>query len=219
MAFPTAVDSQITDSVTQSNVKVLAEAPAYAMSSIYQAMAHSTGILFENAVAAQQQQNALAQAAASQGVMQIYSLNTTAAAGTTEHFGQAGVSDNITSLLTMLNAFRGDAAPRASAVAMAPEAMSTDVDISGHEIADQIQAAVKFSNDAVLGNAHAFVTGLHSAVDAMAHAIETMNRVSHANLLSILQESALSAVLGAMILEPEKAEDYAKVLQAIKQLA
>lgn len=212
MAIPTAVDSQITDSVTQSNVKVLAEAPAFAMGSIYQAVAHSTGLLFENTVAAQQQQNALAQAAANQGVMQIYSLNTTAAAGATEHSGQAGVSDNITSLLTMLNAFRGDAAPKASAVAMAPEAMTADVDTTGHEIVDQIQAAVKFSNDAVLGNAHAFVTGLHSAVDAMAHAIETMNRVSHANLLSILQESALSVVLGAMIREPEKAEDYAKVL-------
>lgn len=63
------------------------------------------------------------------------------------------------------------------------------------------------------------MTGLHSAVDAMAHAIETMNRVSHDNLLLILQESALSAVLAAMIREPDKAEDYAKVLQAIKQLA
>lgn len=66
MAIPTAVDSQITDAVTQSNVKVLAEAPAYAMSSIYQTLAHSTGILFENSVTAQQQQNALAQAAANQ---------------------------------------------------------------------------------------------------------------------------------------------------------
>lgn len=219
MAFPTAVNSQITDSVTQSNVKVLAEAPAFAMGSIYQAMAHSTGILFENAVAAQQQQNVLAQAAANQGVMQIYSLNTTAAAGATEKVAQTGVADNLTSLLTVLNAFRRDAEPKASAVAMAPEAMAADADISGHEIVDQIQASVKFSNDAVLGNVHAFVTGLHSAVDAMAHAIETVNRVSHDNLLLILQESALSAVLAAMIREPDKAEDYAKVLQAIKQLA
>lgn len=219
MAFPTAIDSQITDSVTQSNVKVLAEAPAIAMGSIYQTMAHSTGILFENAVAAQQQQNTLAQAAANQGVMQIYSIDTTAAAGATEKVAQTGVADNLTSLLTVLNAFRGDAAPKASAVAMAPEAMTADVDTTGREIVDQIQAAVKFSNDAVLGNVHAFVTGLHSAVDAMAHAIETMNRVSHANLLLILQESALSATLAAMIREPEKAEDYAKVLQAIKQSA
>ena len=44
------VNSQITDAVTQSNVKVVAEAPAMAMGSIYQTMAHSTGILFENAL-------------------------------------------------------------------------------------------------------------------------------------------------------------------------
>ncbi|MFC6841695.1 RebB family R body protein [Xanthomonas theicola] len=106
MAFPTAVNDQITDAVTQSNVKVIGEAPAFAMASIYQSMAHSTGILFENAVSAQQQQNTLAQAAANQGVMQIYSLDTAAAAGATEKIAQTGVSDNLTSLLTVLNAFK-----------------------------------------------------------------------------------------------------------------
>ncbi|WP_440984842.1 RebB family R body protein [Xanthomonas sontii] len=105
MAFPTAVNDQITDAVTQSNVKVIGEAPAFAMASIYQSMAHSTGILFGNAVSAQQQ-NTLAQAAANQGVMQIYSLDTTAAAGATEKVAQTGVSDNLTSLLTVLNAFK-----------------------------------------------------------------------------------------------------------------
>ncbi|HGM8154222.1 RebB family R body protein, partial [Pseudomonas aeruginosa] len=57
MSFPTAVNNQITDAVTQSNVKVIGEAPAMALGSIFQTMAHSTGILFENSVAAQQQQN------------------------------------------------------------------------------------------------------------------------------------------------------------------
>jgi hypothetical protein len=104
--FPTSVNNQITDAVTQSNVKVIGEAPAMAMGSIYQTMAHSTGILFENAVSAQQQQNTLSQAAANQGVMQIYTLDTTAAAGATEKIAQTGVSDNLTSLLTVLNAFR-----------------------------------------------------------------------------------------------------------------
>ncbi|PAU63458.1 RebB family R body protein, partial [Pseudomonas indica] len=56
------VNEMITDAVTQSNVKVVAEAPAMAMGSIYQTMAHSTGILFQNAVSAQQQQNTLSQA-------------------------------------------------------------------------------------------------------------------------------------------------------------
>ena len=74
MSFPTAVNNQITDAVTQSNVKVIGEAPAMALGSIFQTMAHSTGILFENSVAAQQQQNALALAASNMGVMQILSL-------------------------------------------------------------------------------------------------------------------------------------------------
>ncbi|MCY1705648.1 MULTISPECIES: RebB family R body protein [Pannonibacter] len=107
MADPVTVNPMVTDAVTQSNVKVVGEAPAIAISTLYQAMAHSTGILFENAVQAQQQQTSLAQAAVNQGIMQIYSLDTTAAAGATEKVAQTGVADNLTSLLTVLNAFSG----------------------------------------------------------------------------------------------------------------
>ena len=74
----TNVNSQITDAVTQSNVKVVGEAPAIALGNVYQTAAHSTGLMFQNAVNAQNQQNILAQAATTQGVMQIYSLDTTA---------------------------------------------------------------------------------------------------------------------------------------------
>lgn len=62
MAFPTAVNSQITDAVTQANVKVLADAPAMAMGSIYQTLTHSLGIAMENAAANQQAANQVAQA-------------------------------------------------------------------------------------------------------------------------------------------------------------
>jgi hypothetical protein len=74
----TVVNEQITDAVTQSNVKVVAEAPAMALGNVYQTAAHSTGIMFENAVNNQNQQNILGQAATTQGVMQIYSLDTIA---------------------------------------------------------------------------------------------------------------------------------------------
>jgi hypothetical protein len=70
------VASQITDAVTQSNVKVIGEAPAMALGTIYQALANSTSLTFQNAVSTQQQQNMLQQAAASQGVIQIYSVDT-----------------------------------------------------------------------------------------------------------------------------------------------
>jgi len=72
----TIVSQQITDAVTQSNVKVVGEAPAIALGNVYQSAAHSTGIMFENAVNAQNQQNILAQSATTQGVMQIYSMDT-----------------------------------------------------------------------------------------------------------------------------------------------
>ncbi|WP_085702785.1 RebB family R body protein [Pseudomonas sp. B15(2017)] len=100
------VNDQITDAVTQTSVKVVAEAPAMAMGSLYQSLAHSTGILFENAVSAQQQQNTLAQAATNQGVMQIYRVDTTAGAAATEKVAQTGVADNLTSLLTVLKSFQ-----------------------------------------------------------------------------------------------------------------
>ncbi|HWA86412.1 MAG TPA: RebB family R body protein [Opitutus sp.] len=68
MAFPTAVNDQITDSVTQSNVKVLGDAPAIALGGLYQAAAHSLGIAMQNATAAQQQAVTLAQAATARSV-------------------------------------------------------------------------------------------------------------------------------------------------------
>ncbi|WP_165190463.1 RebB family R body protein [Caulobacter soli] len=120
MALDTPVNSQITDAVTQTNVKVMAEAPAMAMGAIYQSLAHSTGIMFENAAAAQQQQAILAQAATTQGVMQIYSFDTAAAAATVAKVGQSDVPDNMLSLLAALRAFgSGDAQAQAIDAALA----------------------------------------------------------------------------------------------------
>ncbi|KFF19197.1 RebB family R body protein [Chryseobacterium sp. JM1] len=72
------VNEQITDAVTQSNVKVVSESPAMALSNVYQTAAHSTGIMFENAVNTQNQQNIVTQAATTQGIAQIYSKDTIA---------------------------------------------------------------------------------------------------------------------------------------------
>jgi hypothetical protein len=53
---------------------------AMAMGAIYQSLAHSTGILYENAASSQQQLAIAAQAATNQGVIQIYSVDTMAGA-------------------------------------------------------------------------------------------------------------------------------------------
>jgi hypothetical protein len=62
MAEVTAVNSQITDAVTQANVKVLGDAPAMAVSLLYQATAQALANAAHNATTAQQQTNILAQA-------------------------------------------------------------------------------------------------------------------------------------------------------------
>ena len=76
MAFPTAVNSQITDSVTQANVKVLGDAPAMALGSLYQATAQALGNAAHNATYSQQQTNVTAQAATTMGVVTLYAIDT-----------------------------------------------------------------------------------------------------------------------------------------------
>jgi hypothetical protein len=62
MAFPTSLNSQITDSVTQADVQVLGDAPAIAMGNLYQAVAQALSNAAHNATNAQQQNFTLAQA-------------------------------------------------------------------------------------------------------------------------------------------------------------
>jgi killing trait domain-containing protein len=94
MAYPTPVNSQITDAVTQTGVSTLAAAPAIAMGTIYQSAAHSIGILFQNSTAAQRQAAICGQAATNQGVMQMYSMNSMAAAIATNKIARANSPTN-----------------------------------------------------------------------------------------------------------------------------
>ena len=85
MAFPTAVNSQITDSITQTSVKVLGDAPAMAMGNLYQATAQALSNAAHNATNSQQQLNVLSQAVTTMGVSTLYSIDTAATGmGTSE---------------------------------------------------------------------------------------------------------------------------------------
>ncbi|MEI2456836.1 RebB family R body protein [Lysobacter firmicutimachus] len=75
MAAPeTPVNSQITDAVTQTNVKVVAEAPAQAIASLYQVSSHSAGLSLQNAVYSQQALNQISTAVVSKAVALIMSI-------------------------------------------------------------------------------------------------------------------------------------------------
>ncbi len=88
MAFPTAVNDQITDSITQANTEVLGVAPAVAMGNLYQATAQALALAAHNAATSQQQTNITAQAATTMGVTTLYSIDTASdAVGTRQIYG------------------------------------------------------------------------------------------------------------------------------------
>ena len=79
MADSTPVNSQITDAVTQTNVKVVAEAPAPAMAALYQVGSHPAGLSLQNAVHSQQALNQISSAVISKAVTMILSVGDKAA--------------------------------------------------------------------------------------------------------------------------------------------
>ena len=85
------VNTQITDSVTQTSVMTLGSSAAVAMSRLYQAVANSLSQSIQNASFAQQQSNMIHQAATTQGVNLIYAVDTASVGGATEKVARASV--------------------------------------------------------------------------------------------------------------------------------
>jgi len=78
--MPDYVSPQITDAVTQTNVKVVAEAPAMAMGMLYQSTAQALANAAHNATAAQQNANLILQTTTTQGVALLYGVTTSSTA-------------------------------------------------------------------------------------------------------------------------------------------
>jgi hypothetical protein len=76
MAFPTAINSQITDSVTQANTKVLGDAPAVAMGNLMVTTSQALSNAAHNATNNQQQSYVTMQASTSQGVATLLTVDT-----------------------------------------------------------------------------------------------------------------------------------------------
>lgn len=90
MAFPTSVNNQITDAVTQANVKVLGDAPAMSMGNLFQATSQALANAAHNATTAQQQMAITAQAATTMGVTTLYSIDTASTGEATKAILGAG---------------------------------------------------------------------------------------------------------------------------------
>ena len=198
-AFPTPVNSQITDAVTQASAKRLAEAPAVAMGTIYQSLAHATGVLFENAVNTQQQQNILAQSAATQGAILIYSVDTAAVAA--GKVGPAGVSDTVTAAVSGLGT---------------PQAQLAQTPATG--LSRQVEDAITSTLQHSLGHSGDVAYGARAAADALAAAIDRVNRVTYENSLRMIKLAGTAVCIAAMARAPDKREDYQAVLDRIATL-
>ena len=92
MAYPTAINNQITDSITQVNTKVLGDSPAISMGEFFVATSQALANAAHNATTNQQQSLMTSQATNVQGVSTLYSIDTASAGiGTRDLLGANAV--------------------------------------------------------------------------------------------------------------------------------
>lgn len=90
MAFPTSVNNQITDSITQVNTKVLGDSPAMAMGNLFVATSQALSNAAHNATSNQAQSNVTMQAATTQAVGTLLSVDTSSTGKGTQDIFSAG---------------------------------------------------------------------------------------------------------------------------------
>lgn len=85
-------------------------------------------------------------------------------------------------------------------------------------INQQVESALKQSNEALLGAAGEFAYGHRAATDAFAAGLRKVSDAQHRQNLQTLQAAALAVCLDAMLRQPDQAEEYAGLLEAIKHV-
>ncbi len=101
------VNKQITDAVTQANVKVLGDSPALSLSNLYQTVSQSLTLSVQNAVMAQQQSNIIHQATTTQGVSLLYSIDTASIGATSSKISRSDTGDSLATILSVVKALKG----------------------------------------------------------------------------------------------------------------
>ena len=231
MAFPTAVNDQITDSVTQSNVKVIADAPAVAMSNIYQATAQALSNAAHNATTAQQQTSVTAQAALTQGIATLYSIDTASTAAQFEKSNSSNVkttADNNKSCHTEKDqheSINGDTSAPANQTAEIGDSLKQQAEVltAGNEeiqqdIKKSIEAAITFALDSNLGSADRFNHAVREVMDAFVSSLQAIAESEYRNSINTVKIAATIQALQAMLAFPDKHDQYAKILETVREL-
>ncbi|MDD9945031.1 MAG: RebB family R body protein [Myxococcales bacterium] len=107
--MPDNVAPMITDSVTQVNTKVLGDAPAQAMGTLFQTAGATSGIALQNAVHAQTNQYSQSNAVTTEGINLLYTSPTaaSAAAATKLDAGFEGVMARLDGLIMNFRTLSG----------------------------------------------------------------------------------------------------------------
>lgn len=85
-------------------------------------------------------------------------------------------------------------------------------------VSQQIESAVKQSNETVLNAAGDFAYGHRAATDAFATGLRKISDAQHRQNLQTLQAAAMAVCLDAMIKQPHQADEYAGLLEEIKHI-
>lgn len=91
MAWPTHVNSAISDSISQVNTKVLGDAPAMAMGNLFVVTGQALGNAAHNATNNQQQSYVTSQASTTQGVSTLLAMDTASAGTATSKIFRSGL--------------------------------------------------------------------------------------------------------------------------------
>jgi hypothetical protein len=92
MAYPTHVNSAVSDSISQVNTKVLGDAPAMAMGNLFVVTGQALSNAAHNATNNQQQSYVTMQSSTTQGVSSLLTMDTASAGTATSKIFRSGTA-------------------------------------------------------------------------------------------------------------------------------
>ncbi len=104
MSEDSYINSQVTDAISQTSLKVLGEAPAEAVGILYQQMAHSVGLALQNVIAQQQHSYSIHNAITLAASRQLITTDPVAAAKASQALiTDSAVADNLTAIQSVVD--------------------------------------------------------------------------------------------------------------------
>ena len=212
MAFPTDVNDEIMNSVTQPNPQVIGDAPAIAMGNLFIATSQALSNAAHNATNNQQQSYVTMQAATTQAVTTLYSVDTASVGVATREILNASVAGTAPAATALT--------PQeiASSAAEQTATLKATASDSHGQISDRIEEAIDFALHTTLGSAERFNHAVREVMDAHVSSLQAISESQYRDCLNSVKIAAISKTLEGMLKHPEKHALYAEILTLIEEL-